>query len=64
MIAIPRPPSTFGSAVDFAYTRRPGLEIRRTPAIDRSRFCPYLSVIVSVLPTCPSGASFTSYEAM
>jgi hypothetical protein len=64
MIAMPRPPSTLGSAFDFAYTRRPGLEIRRTPAMDRSRFCPYLRVIDKVLPTSPSAGSLTAYEAM
>jgi hypothetical protein len=48
---MPRPPSTLGSPVDFAYTRRPGLEIRRMPAIERSRFWPYYSVSSSTLPT-------------
>lgn len=31
MIATPRPPRTFGRLVDFAYTRRPGFEIRLMP---------------------------------
>src|SRR3712207_7450710 len=31
-IATPRPPSTLGRLVDLAYTRRPGLDTRRTPA--------------------------------
>ena len=57
---MPRPPSTLGSPVDFAYTRRPGLEMRRTPAIERSRFWPYFRVIDKVLPTSPSAGSFTS----
>src|SRR5215217_428883 len=64
MIAIPRPPSTFGKAVDLAYTRSPGFEIRRTPAIERSRFWPYFSVIDKVLPTWPSTGSLTAYPAM
>ena len=64
MIAMPRPPSTLGRSVDFAYTRRPGLEIRRTPASERSRFCPYFSVIDKVLPTSPSAGSSTAYQAM
>src|SRR6476659_115649 len=63
MIATPRPPSTLGSAVCLAYTRRPGLLIRRTPAIERSRLRPYLSWISSVLPTTPS-RSWTSKEVM
>ncbi len=37
MIATPRPPSTLGRPVLFAYTRRPGLLMRRTPAMERSR---------------------------
>ena len=36
-MATPRPPSTLGSAVCLAYTRRPGLLIRRTPAIALAR---------------------------
>src|SRR5437764_366225 len=50
MIATPRPPRTFGRPVLLAYTRRPGLLIRRTPAIERSRLRPYLSSISRVLP--------------
>ena len=38
--------------------------LRRTPAIDRSRFCPYFSVIERVFPTSPSAGSLTAYEAM
>lgn len=51
MIATPRPPSTRGRLVDFAYTRRPGLDTRRNPAMLRSRLGPYLSWITSDLPT-------------
>src|SRR5439155_1304771 len=47
MIATPRPPSTRGRPVDLAYTRRPGLETRRRPAMLRSRLGPYLSCPVS-----------------
>jgi hypothetical protein len=43
MIATPRPPRTFGKLVDFAYTRSPGLDTRRRPAMLRSRFGPYFS---------------------
>src|SRR5512143_2764874 len=35
MIATPRPPSTRGRLVDLAYTRRPGLDTRRRPAMLR-----------------------------
>ena len=59
MMAMPRPPSTLGKPVDLAYTRRPGLEIRRTPAMERSRFWPYFRLIDKVLPTWPSAGSFT-----
>src|SRR6476619_5356818 len=61
MIATPRPPSTFGRLVDLAYTRRPGLDTRRTPAMERSRLGPYLRLMVSVLPT---SASSTAQPAM
>src|SRR5690349_13643070 len=61
MIATPRPPSTFGRLVDLAYTRRPGLDTRRTPAMERSRLGPYLRLMVSVLPT---SASSTVQPAM
>src|SRR6188768_2389170 len=61
MIATPRPPSTFGRLVDLAYTRRPGLDTRRTPAMERSRLGPYLRLTVSVLPT---SASSTVQPAM
>src|SRR6476620_4190087 len=63
MIATPRPPSTLGSAVCLAYTRRPGLLIRRTPAMERSRCRPYFSWISSVLPTTSSWSA-TSKEVM
>ena len=33
MIATPRPPSTLGRLSDLAYTRRPGLDTRRRPAM-------------------------------
>src|SRR3712207_6855730 len=58
-IATPRPPSTLGRLVDLAYTRRPGLDTRRTPASERSRFGPYFSSIVRVWPT---GAGSTRSE--
>src|ERR1700730_19260809 len=51
MIATPRPPSTRGRLVDFAYTRNPGLETRRKPTMLRSRLGPYLSCTTSDLPT-------------
>src|SRR3954453_10656322 len=54
MIATPRPPRTFGRLVDLAYTRRPGLDTRRTPAMERSRLGPRLRLTVSVLPTSAS----------
>ncbi len=54
MIATPRPPSTFGRLVDFAYTRRPGLEIRLMPAMERSRFGPNFSSRTRFLPTSAS----------
>src|SRR3954465_12555973 len=50
MIATPRPPSTRGRLVDFAYTRRPGLDTRRRPAMLRSRLGPYLSSTTSDFP--------------
>src|SRR5436189_1723614 len=50
-IATPSPPSTRGRLVDFAYTRRPGLDTRRRPAMLRSRLGPYLSCTTSDLPT-------------
>ena len=53
-MAIPSPPSTRGRLVDLAYTRRPGLLTRRRPAMDRSRFGPYFSSIISFLPTSAS----------
>ena len=54
MIATPRPPSTFGRLVDFAYTRRPGFEMRLMPAIERSRFGPNFSSRTRFLPTSAS----------
>ncbi|CNM77515.1 Uncharacterised protein [Mycobacterium tuberculosis] len=51
MIATPRPPRTRGRLVDFAYTRSPGLDTRRKPAMLRSRLGPYLSWTTSDLPT-------------
>jgi len=51
MIATPSPPSTRGKLVDFAYTRKPGLETRFRPAMLRSRLGPYLSWTTSALPT-------------
>jgi hypothetical protein len=48
----------------LAYTRRPGLLMRRTPAIERSRCWPYFRVRVSVLPTSPSAGSSTFQEVM
>src|SRR6478752_4746791 len=54
MIATPRPPSTFGRLVDFAYTRRPGFEIRLMPAMERSRFGPNFSSRTRFLPTSAS----------
>src|SRR6478609_8196530 len=51
MIATPRPPRTRGRLVDFAYTRRPGLDTRRRPAMLRSRLGPYFSCTTSDLPT-------------
>src|SRR6202000_630937 len=46
MIATPKPPSTRGKPVDLAYTRNPGLDTRRRPAMLRSRLGPYLSCTV------------------
>src|SRR3954447_9392718 len=60
-IATPSPPRTRGRLVDLAYTRRPGLLIRRMPAIERSRFGPNLRFTVRVLPT---SASATAHDAM
>ncbi|CAM5586524.1 hypothetical protein SCALM49S_06691 [Streptomyces californicus] len=54
MIATPRPPRTFGRLVDFAYTRRPGFEMRLMPAIERSRFGPNFSSRTRFLPTSAS----------
>jgi hypothetical protein len=51
MMATPRPPSTFGRLVDFAYTRRPGFDTRRTPAMLRSRLRPYFRSTTSERPT-------------
>src|SRR3954462_15129957 len=51
MIATPRPPRTRGRLVDFAYTRRPGLDTRRKPAMLRSRLGPYFSCTTRDLPT-------------
>src|SRR5215467_15500038 len=55
MIATPSPPSTRGRSVDFAYTRRPGLDTRLMPDRLRSRFGPNFRSITSVRPTTPSG---------
>jgi hypothetical protein len=57
MMATPSPPSTRGIPVDFAYTRKPGFETRRTPAMLRSRLGPYFRFSVRMRPTWPSGAS-------
>src|SRR5215217_8059351 len=51
MIATPRPPRTRGRLVDFAYTRSPGLDTRRRPAMLRSQLGPYFSCTTSDLPT-------------
>ena len=45
------------AAVERAYTRRPGLETRLMPAMDRSRFGPYFRVSVRVWPTRASETS-------
>src|ERR1700738_1015019 len=51
MIATPTPPSTRGRVVVLGDTRRPALEIRRRPAMLRSRLGPYFSCTTSALPT-------------
>ena len=43
-----------GQVGRFAYTRRPGLETRRRPAMLRSRLGPYLRFTTSFLPTSAS----------
>src|SRR5699024_5688073 len=53
-MAMPSPPRTFGRFVDFAYTRSPGFDTRRRPAIERSRLGPNLRSRSSVLPTWAS----------
>src|SRR5579864_4566450 len=61
--ATPRPPSTLGSLSAAVYTRRPGLEIRRTPDMVRLRSLVYFIVISSVRPG-RSVASETSKPSM
>src|ERR1039457_2796259 len=61
MMAMPRPPSTRGRLSFFAYTRRPGLDTRLSPAIERSRVGPNLSETTRFLPT---SASSTFHPAM
>jgi len=51
MMAMPRPPRTRGRLSFLAYTRSPGLEMRRTPLMVRSRLGPYLSTMVRLEPT-------------
>jgi len=51
-----RRPSTLGNEVDLAYTRNPGLDTRRSPAMLRSRFGPNFSSTTSDFPTCASSA--------
>src|SRR4029450_2399495 len=51
MMAMPRPPRTRGRPSFFAYTRRPGLQMWRTPLMVRSRLGPYLRTMVSWEPT-------------
>jgi hypothetical protein len=58
MMAMPRPPRTRGSSSFFAYTRRPGLLMRRIPVIVRSLRGPYFSVISS------SSCGFASMTAV
>ena len=62
MIGTPSPPSTLGRFEDLQYTRRPGLEMRRIPAIERSRFGPYLRSIVALADLL--SASATVHPAM
>src|SRR5690349_14509386 len=65
MIATPSPPRTLGRELLLAYTRRPGLETRRTPAMLRSRLGPYLRSTTSSLRTEPSfSTSSTRQPAM
>jgi len=61
MIAMPSPPSTRGRLSFFAYTRRPGLDTRLSPAMERYLAGPYFSVTTRFLPT---SASVTSKPPM
>ena len=44
MIAIPKPFNTLGTSSAFAYTLRPGFDIRFNPVITLSFFSPYFKV--------------------
>ncbi|GAM93764.1 30S ribosomal protein S8 [Listeria monocytogenes] len=58
-IAIPRPLSTLGTSVDFAYTRKPGLLIRFKPVITRSPVAPYFKK-TRIVPALSSSIYSTS----
>ena len=52
MMAMPRPPNTLGTSSLRAYTRKPGLLIRRNPVTTLSLFGPYFRPIL-ILPCGP-----------
>src|SRR4029450_3023077 len=62
MMAMPRPPRTRGRLSFLAYTRRPGLEMRRTPLMVRSRLGPYLRTMVSWEPTSALATAYSRME--
>jgi len=49
-----QPAQDLGQLVRLRVHAKPGFEILRTPASERSRLRPYFSVTVSVLPTSSS----------